>query len=124
MHLRWRPGQGITDPGQCNHIPRIHARYHQHHRKISWRSFGRSSRYNERDDCKVERKRDVEISLSRPVRMPGVAEGRDDTKNIRWYGQQQGDDVAVAKGLNDGWEEVCNCAGGDEAEKEHHLISN
>lgn len=66
----------------------------------------------------------MEISLARPVRVPGIAEACGDTEDIWWYGQQERDDVAVTKGLNDGWEDICNCARSDEAEKEHHLVGN
>lgn len=63
----------------------------------------------------------MEISFPSLVRVPRVAEGCDDAKNVGRDGQQKRNNVAVAEGFNDGGKEIGDRAGGDEAKYEHHL---
>ena len=51
----------------------------------------------------------MEITFIGPVRVLGVEEGDDDGKYIRRDREKEGDDVAVAEGLDDGGEELRYC---------------
>jgi hypothetical protein len=57
----------------------------------------------------------VEIMFIGPISVLGVEEGGDDGKYIRWDREKEGDDVAVAEGLDDGGEEVRYCSRGCKA---------
>ena len=63
----------------------------------------------------------MEVALACAVGVPGIEEGGDDCEGVGRDGEEEGDDVAVPEGFDDGGEEVCYCAGGDEAEEEDHL---
>ena len=63
----------------------------------------------------------MEVSLAGFIGVPGVEEGGDDGEDVGWCGQEEGVDLVVAEGLDDGGEEVGYAAGGDEAEEHDHL---
>ena len=120
-YLRRRSRQRIADPSQCDHIPRIHSRRHKHHSEIARTHRGGSGGYDVTYYGEVEGHGDVEVALACAVGVPGIEEGGDDGEGVGRDGEEEGDDVAVAEGFNDGGEEVGYCAGGDEAEEEDHL---
>ncbi len=59
----------------------------------------------------------MEVALACFVGVPGVEEGSDDGQGVGWDSQEEGCDVGVAEGLDNCGEEVCDGAGGDEAEE-------
>ncbi len=58
----------------------------------------------------------MEVPFPRFIGMPSIKECRDDGQGIRWYSQEQGVDIIIAKSLDDCWKEVCNGTRGNEAE--------
>jgi hypothetical protein len=121
--LRRRSRQRIANPSQHNHISRIYTRNHQHHCEIPRTSSCRRGGNNEGRNTKPKRDRDVEVALTRTIGMPGIEECGTDAEDVRWCGEEEGNDVVIAESLDDGGKEIRNSAGGDDAEEHDHLKS-
>lgn len=48
----------------------------------------------------------MKVTLACPIRMPGVEESRDDSQDVRRYGQEKRDNIGVAKSFDHGGEEI------------------
>ncbi len=66
------PWEYVRYPPQADDVARVDSRYHDHNGKVACSNIGRCGRNDKGDDCKVKGYRDVEISFSSSIGMPGI----------------------------------------------------
>ena len=62
----------------------------------------------------------MEVALAGAVGVPCVGERGDDGEDVGGSGQEEGVDVVVAEGGDDGGEKVRDATGGDDAGEDRH----
>ena len=119
--LRRGTRQGVGNPSQSDHVAGVEGRHHEHHGEVSRGGTGGSSSDDESRNGDIQRQGDVEIALASAISMPGIGKRTNDGETVWRGGKEEGLDVAVVQGFDNGREEVGYRSGGDNAQNHEHL---
>lgn len=118
--LRWRSGDAVADPGQHDDVTGVKGPGHEHHGDVAGRSGSCGCCEDEYGNGDEEGEDNVQVALAGAIGVPCVEKASDDGKDVGRSRQEEGVDVVVAEGGDDGGEEVCDGARGDDAGEDDH----
>jgi hypothetical protein len=104
--LRRRTREGVADPRQGGGVARVQPGDHEHDGRVSCGDVGGRGGDDEGYDGEPEGDGYVPEALARFVGVPGVDEGCYHAEDVGRAREEEGDDVSVAQGADDGGEEV------------------